>query len=582
MVPEISQDFLDRLISFLSRIPALEHMENRSLLLDGLPAGPINTIEREEALLPDLHIIVRTVAKWERVRTGEYALRVLFKNTEKFVEGLESQNRLRGFEEDFNQLVKADTASSTPVHRIPFTNRDDEIIAILSSFSPAYYLVDAPAGYGKTELLKKLEQCFREPERDWRCAYVAIGNNETLADLTIALAQKLGVSLVEAPGLSWGERLGGALQSQWERDPKNGLALLIDLEKKPALPVAKDLLDKFVPVIQESLYLLEFFRKNHNRFRVILAGRYVTTGTELRLTKLRLKSLHLAPFTYDVVWDSLSKYLNGYASEGLQQLTAHSLYLTGGHPGCVAQVLELYKDSRVTPDRFLESFGAKIWKEIVRLVVEEIQEEIPEAFEGFRETLNRLSIFRYLDYTILALALKENLIPGKNNEYDLATRLNATYLFSWQERLLKDDITRRLLATRMRYETPEMFVGLCQQARDICTVRLQDKQVQRPEVWIIEYLFQSLQQHANTIQEKDRRSLIRETFMNKDLPKAIQMFIEDREIPFDAKSREHKVLIQAMEKDWEFRFVVNYYLREDQYSNEPYIELQEKIEALLL
>ena len=35
---------------------------------------------------------------------------------------------------------------------------------------------------------------------------------------------------------------------------------------------------------------------------------------------------------------------------------------------------------------------------------------------------------------------------------------------------------------------------------------------------------------------------------------------------------------KAIEEDWEFRFTVNYYLRENRYTNEPYIQLRQQIE----
>jgi len=168
-------------------------------------------------------------------------------------------------------------------------------------------------------------------------------------------------------------------------------------------------------------------------------------------------------------------------------------------------------------------------------------------------------------------------IPRAEDEYDLADDLTATYLLGRKGRLLQDDITRRLLAIRQWHDMPEEFLKRCVQARDICANHMQEPNVQMPEKWVIEYLFQSLQQHAATIQDPSHRSSIRETFFTRDVPGALQMFLGGRSIPAKSRRAEHVVLSQALDADWEFRFTVNYYLRGDQYNEEAYGELQQKI-----
>jgi hypothetical protein len=569
MLIDVPQGFLERLENLLCGIQALESFDNRTMLLDGLPSTPVDNLERQQSLSADLHTIVQAVNKWGVTQSDEYALKILLRNAKKFVLGLKLEDVIQGLEKELIELVEPST-TPTSLPKLPFTNRDYEIALMFSSFSPAYYLVDAPAGYGKTEFLKELKRRFSAPEQNWRCAYAATSSNGTLANLTTSLAKELEVCLIEATELSWGDRLGGALQKQWENDPKEGLILLIDINKRPALPIVKELLEQFIPEIQESLHLLEFFRENHNRFRVVLAGRYLATSEEVKIaqTKIRMKHLPLAPFNHKVICNSLKEQLGNYAEDSIQQLAAHLLYLTGGHPNCIAQILELYKQSRVTPDRFIKSFRSTIWKEIIRRVVEEIYEEIPESFGALRNLLSRLSIIRYLDYDILAYILKGNKISDIENQYDLADNLSATYLFSWEERLLKDDITRRLLAIRLRQEKPERFVSLCKEARDMCVMRLRDPKVQRPEVWMIEYLFQSLQQYARMVQDRNQRRIIYNTFVQEDIPTALQMFLRDRDIASEARQRERSILLQAIERDWEFRFTVNYYLRDIQYNDE--------------
>lgn len=465
--------------------------------------------------------------------------------------------------------------------RIPFANREDEIRLILSSFAPAYYLLDAPAGYGKTELLKELEQRFKE--LGWDCAYVSVDERSTLADLVTALAENLEVSPLLDQSLPLRLRLGSALHRQWrdiarEGTTKEGLTLLIDIEKRPSLSVVKKLLQELIPAIHENLHILEFFsgRGRHNHFRVILAGRYLAASPEIKAITLPLTDLRLSPFDHDVIRDSAREYLIGQNEQSINQLSAHLFYLTAGHPGCMAQILKMYEEIGLAPDPFLENFGEAIWRDIVRKFVEEVRDGILTNSRELHKVFNQLSVFRYVDYVVLKQILDNDVSVAKD-EFDLADKLTATYLFDWKGRFLRDDITRRLLAIGLRHERPQEFSELCRQAQEICAKRLRQSNVQRPEMWMIEYLFQSLQQHANVILDPAQRLFIRDTFLNEDVSKALRMLVDDRNIPPENRREEQNALTQAMEEDWEFRFTVNYYLRKDQYTNEPFSQLQQQI-----
>jgi len=92
-------------------------------------------------------------------------------------------------------------------------------------------------------------------------------------------------------------------------------------------------------------------------------------------------------------------------------------------------------------------------------------------------------------------------------------------------------------------------------------------------MWAIEDLFQFLQQHADTIQDSAERSGIRQTFFDDEVPKALKLLTDRRNTRV-----EQKALKQALDKDWEFRFTVNYYPREDQCCDEPYEKLQRELD----
>ena len=385
--------------------------------------------------------------------------------------------------------------------RLPFTNREDEIKFVTYTHAPAYFLLDAPAGYGKSELLKELKKRFSE--LNWRCAYTALEQNSTLSDLTGILANELDNHSRLAPDsqLPWGLRLGGALRRQWESSPMEGLVLLIDLEKMPSPLLYKDLLEQFIPDIQMSLCTLEYFSRRQNRLRVIIAGRHLAIIHNDVKTSLPFAILSLSPFNYDVIRSSVGSYLVDQDERSKDQLSAHLLYLSGGHPGCVSQIIEEYRYQGIPPDEFIKHFDKETWKDIVRRAVEEVSDGIPKGKIELYDIVDQLSLFRYVDSSILRQTMQKHKISNIKNEHDLGDELTGTYLFERKGRFLQDGITRRLLTIRAWRQSPDMFASRCRDARDVCAVRLRESNVQMPEIWMIEYLWLFLQQHAAMVQE---------------------------------------------------------------------------------
>jgi hypothetical protein len=465
--------------------------------------------------------------------------------------------------------VKAELEKEPP--HMPFANREDEMDMILSSFAPAYFVLDAPAGYGKTTLLKELKRRFEEGR--WVCSYGCAEEHRSLQSLANALAQELGVSLtISSDARLLGANLATAIKQQ-KKDviAQEGLVLLIDLGKRPSLKM-KDLLEGFIPGVQDNLRTLEFFATKHNRFRVILAGRSLAGRKEIASAPLPMKVLKLTPFDYKVVRDTARDYLPGYTENSVMQIAAHVMYLTGGHPGCMAHALEICKKTGFSPDYFLrfcaEDVLDAVWRE-----VDNVRNDI---LLKLRKILDKLCVFHYLDYAILRRLISGDspVIQGYDSEYDLADELTGTYLLDWENRLLRDDITRRLLAMRLRQEVgAEGFSSCCQQAQTICADYLQEPTTQMPEMWAIEYLFQSLQQYTDLIRDVAKRSRICQSFSD-EMRKALELLTDGRNARV-----EQNALKQALDKDWEFRFTVNYYLRKDRYSDEPYEKLQGEIDS---
>jgi hypothetical protein len=475
------------------------------------------------------------------------------------------------------ELEESAIKPEEPEFWLPFTNRQDELDQILSVRAPAYHLIDAPARYGKTVLLEELKARFEE--RNWCSVYISLQNQRSLLSIseTVARAANLNVELTsEMDARQLGLNLGNALVGQRktdfgsEKDQKKGLVLLVDVDKRPwtwSFPQLDALFIDFIPGLEYTLRRIEYFDTKHNAFRVVFAGRYVAGKTPPGIS-FNLTIKQLSPFSYKIIHETIGAYLREKGE--VSQLAGHLMYFTGGHPGCIAKILKMYETVNYPPDDFFRYSGEEIWQEKIWPEIDAIRMDINSEL---RRIFDELSIFRYLDYGVLRSLLDRTPIPDISDEFNLADVLTNTYLLSWDGRLLKDDITRRLLALRFLREIGHRgFSRYCQDAQKICGARLQDPTTQAPERWAIEYLFQDLQQHAGKIQDDKQRTAIRKTFFETTLPTAMDLFLKKR----DARI-EKQALKQALEKDSEFGFTVNYYLRTDQYNNEPYEELEKMI-----
>jgi len=487
----------------------------------------------------------------------------------------EIQAEIQGLEGETHQTAagrprKQPRPKPQPYH-IPFQNREDEIRAIQSSFAPPYFLLDAPAGYGKSVLLEQLAKRFKED--NWLVAHVRLDEQSSVQGLVAELAQTLEMKCPPtSPDLVHcaAQLARILLDDKGNKMTQEGLVFLIDLDQEPALSMFEQLLRDFIPTAQESLRVHEFFQAKHNRLRVILAGRYLAGRVRSASGGIPLTVLRLAPFNYTVIRDTIQILFPNYATKSIVQIAAHAMYLTGGHPGCIAHCLASYQSSGLPPDVFLRVWSDKVWQEHVRPTVYNIRDNTPESLQ---KALDRVSVFRYLDYPLLDIltAGEAPLIEGYESGSDLADRLTGAYLSSWQRRLLRDDITRRLLVIRSSKEE-EDFSSWCRQAQEMCAAHLRRPRTQLPEVWAIEYLYQVLQEYAGAVREPRQRQVARDRF-NKEVPQALTWLLDGRD-----PREQHQALNEALEEDWEFRFTVNYFLREDRYSDRPYQQLLRQTE----
>ena len=498
--------------------------------------------------------------------------------------------QIKTAESELSQLNQQSLEQVEP-DKIPFTNRDAAISDIIATNSPTYRLITAPKGYGKTEFLKQIQKRFQELQ--WCCAYASMSGDQDIEDLEKQLAISLNLQIQEGHELPSGDRLGLLLHSnwaKWQSQGQKGIVLLIDLDgnapHKQRLNEIFNQLKELGWRIEKCLKELQFFKDNSKSLRVVIAARCLTDLPSDRI----FPKLILSPFNWEVIQDTATKYLKPIemTSESLALLAGHLLYLTGGHPGCIAEALKVYRSGGYTVNWFLTSYGSKLWEKTLRNCRDQIKESLTKENNHLYESIEKLSIFPIINGTwILKEAVRRFQLPFSEDSFKLNAELTRTSIFTRDRTIIKDGMTRRLLVIGLlRESSPDNFRQLCSEAAQICWEYVHELKSKNNSAvagtWSMQYFFQSLQQHAGFINfgpdSLGYRQELRRTFFDQTVEETIGIFRNtDREQTHEFLS----TLKSEVEHDWEFQFLINYYLHNEEYNDKPYRDLIHKLDEAI-
>jgi len=470
--------------------------------------------------------------------------------------------------------------------RVSFVNRQDEIDELtattISKAPGQYFIVHAPAGYGKTDLLLELEKRFGQKD-GWKPARAVVAKRGTLQDIASQLAIALEIELNGGPNKGWGELLVGALIQKFRNNnPPDGLVLLIDLDQELSSDLVRELLDEFIPQVWAGLTNLLAFSSQQSRFRVIIAGRNLANTDAVKQTSLAINKRPLKPFTFDVVKTSAAEFLSKFEPSKIDNFAADVLFLTGGHPGAMAHCFNFVQQQGF-PLAHLMQYGDEIWNDYLHRICEHDYQML--AASGLKSIVDPLCVWRYSDDFVLQKLLGKYKVESARDEYDLRDKLAQTNIFEIKGRYLKDDINRRLLVIRLRKIQAEQYQNYATEARMICEKHLKEPDLQSPERWMIEYLFQSLQMNVDGYIVSDQaRAALSRKFV-KDVAKALKLYLcrPANKTAAQRKQAIHILFDKMDEEDqWEFPFLVNYLLHERDYNEIPYKHLRDQISHLSL
>ncbi|MDM8521332.1 hypothetical protein QUF64_14900 [Anaerolineales bacterium HSG6] len=436
--------------------------------------------------------------------------------------------------------------------------------------SPPYHLVDAPAGYGKTHLLIELKNNFLN--QGYYGQFITLTSNQTSIQVVQQVFRDCGLvyegdtSNIKLMGLQLGTMLRLYRRSAVTQ---RGIVFFIDFANRHNLHIFDELLTEFIPFVEKSLRVDSFFQDKSSSFLVICAGRYLAGHyNSLFSPPIQMKIVSLLPFDYETLYQLVTKCLPPMlTADTISQLTTHLMFISGGHPETVNKLLGLYQTmGNLPPDEFVDFFEPQI-KKIVAKTFSDFRASIPYKLQT---VVMQLGVFRYLSYNLLAYLIENDHIWGYDDAYHLADSLTLTHMFDWTEsgRLLHNKTLHAVLLAHWQQQPNNLKL-----AQQTCITRLQQSAVSVPEMWLIEYLYYTLLQNTTALTEVYTRQTFRQHFLKDMLPKALQYLVDQRN-PYEEKN----ALRQALKRDEQFQFMINYCLRDQQYSNKPYTMLLQQID----
>ncbi len=298
-----------------------------------------------------------------------------------------------------------------------FANREPELEEFLLHPKGQHYLFDAPAGYGKTCLLRHVGKMM-EQEKGFRCVYVDVSQHSRIKSLAVSIAKELvGTTLdfSRSETSRIGLALGAGIANQLKGDLNiKGICLLFDVDHSPddgTLHLLRVIVEDFLPVVYHNYqHNSPLVQGRKPGFQVAIAGRYLNSVLN-EYTKPRPSYVcrPLKPFNFKTVEDIVERVVvpdvNHLSEKDAKtdicaDFAADLLFFSGGHPGCIAEILEEYRRNSIFPQYFFTQCLQEI-QEIVQSHARKVRESIPSDLRGVVE---KLCVYRNINASIFRSA----------------------------------------------------------------------------------------------------------------------------------------------------------------------------------
>ena len=382
-----------------------------------------------------------------------------------------------------------------------FVDRDRELdllnVERLRASRSPYTLIDAPAGYGKTCLLRQVLRVAKRSEETsqrWSLRYVEFQRPGNGDGAEVSDADRIALLAAALTGEDAHEEPAALLEQTCARIVQKLSAPLA--EGRRAVLILLDGVERLDERARQWLYelLCRCYQRTRTGageivvLRVVLAGRDVDRFWEGYVlacpTPVLPQRIPLGPLdAYAIqewVWRQAQAAHIVLDSQVVCQIADHVGYLSGGHPGVVRGLLDDLAEQlfMIGPaDQYYRERG----EGLLRACLSPVADELLCGMDGaFRDAVRALSVFRRVNAnTVLALE-RAGALPAETDEVVLLGELQRARVLQEpriDEPFYRDRLLRSVLALDMAYrsvETRSRFRELNRVALDLYAGWVQD------------------------------------------------------------------------------------------------------------
>jgi len=463
---------------------------------------------------------------------------------------------------------------------IVFVNHDRQMKAIIQdNFPNRYWVLDAPAGYGKTQFIRELIK----RHHDWLNIYIELPRTEKIDsskiyqciyEKTTKTDTKSTPPSMQDAGLQLASEIVANSIFQVNTSPDTtreiGFRLVIDNIEVLEKNILKDIMD-LLGGIYRGLSNANFL--NRHKFHVILSGRYAMKKvTECKGT-ISFVELALEPFKFsDVVGTILAIAGTRIKPENAPGLAAQIMYITGGHPGYMANILQDMESKKFVIDpQALGVSTADYQKRFIKDFQAQLSKWLPVETSELITILKTLSPLRRYGGWILEELKKNKHIEFEQDVNYLEDRLLETYLVNRKYGLLEDSITRSLLEIALRIESQSKFNSIVELAFPKYMTLFHANKFRHVEVLSSEILYIALQKFYYVDNKRNIELIEAMQNIADEIINGLSKLDDAKDVFADFHTLLHR--------DDEFQFKYNFYTMKNEFGTSAFDELDTYIRS---
>lgn len=433
--------------------------------------------------------------------------------------------RLRDFPGAKNRLEAV--TSPNEVVQLRFVNRIKELDLLCSDrYDPLYTLVHAPAGYGKTCLLREMYSQYEKKDKGtWCCieirlpSYLGVERLESKVDL-VSLKGKVWDALDIESDV---DNISLDLAS-WCNEQNSNIVVFIDDFERLEDEAISWLWNEMTPDLVERLGEGFFYRY---KLKWFFFGRYVVDKMRLA-QRIRVTDYPLEPFSLNVVYNTISDFATdvlkrSWGNQKVRDLSNYVMYNTGGHPAAIEKILMDWEKTHFsyTIEEYFDK--DRVWRTIEDLIRKTINRDL-DVDDEFLKVFRKLSGFRHLRYDLIEYLAGNHHISWSESGWHLIDRLLDRRLVTFQDPFFVDSITRQALLLQFRHDHRTVFLEICKGGIEYYTECYRSPQEKEAPQMFIERLYQMAQL---AIEDDDARKLLA-NFLDRDFRMELERLLKDR------------------------------------------------------